>query len=100
MAARTVAELVGDAALRERAGHETWSRGTEMARRVRVSALGPLRVVASVEGGEAAAGVELTGTPGGLTWTCSAGDASAALICPHVVAVALELRRRTTPRRT
>lgn len=71
----------------------------EMARRVRVSALGPQRVAAAVEGGEAVADVELAATPDGLTWTCSAGDASAVLICPHVVAVALELRRRTAPRR-
>jgi hypothetical protein len=64
-----------------------------MARRVRLSGRGPFRVAATVEGDEAAE-VVLTGSADGLGWACSAGDASPVLICPHVVAVALQVRRR------
>ena len=90
-----VADFVDDAALRRLADQETYSRGIELATRVRMSAVGPLRVAATVEGGEEPAAVELTVVPGGLAWTCSSGDASPALICPHAVAVAVEAWRRS-----
>jgi hypothetical protein len=96
----SLADLVDESALRGLADPDTYSRGVELAARVRMSAFAPLRVTASVEGGEAPATVELTAGPGGLAWTCSEGDASPALICPHVVAVGLETWRRRPNRRS
>jgi len=95
----SVADLVEEAALRRLADPETYARGVELAERVRMSAFGPLRVAASVEGGDEPADVELSVGTAGLEWTCSTGDASAALICPHAVAVALETWRRAPGRR-
>jgi len=96
----TVADLVDDAALRSLADPETYARGKELAGRVRMSAFGPQRAGASVESGGEPAVVELSVTPDGLAWTCSAGDASPALVCPHVIAVALQTRRRSPGRRS
>lgn len=95
----SVADLVDDATLRRLADNETYNRGIELAERVRLGAFGPLRVAASVESGEQPALVELTVAPEGLASNCSAGDASPALICPHVVAVAVETWRRSPGRR-
>src|SRR3954468_22834367 len=95
----SVADLVEEADLRGRADSETYSRGVELAERVRMSAFGPLRVEATVEAGGENAVVELRATDTGLGWDCSLGDASAALICPHVVAVAVETTRRARQRR-
>jgi hypothetical protein len=64
-----------------------------------MSAFSPLRVEATVETGGDPATVELIAGEDGLGWTCSDGDASPALICPHVVAVALETWRRAPNRR-
>jgi hypothetical protein len=94
----SVADLVDDTALRQLADPETYSRGLELAERVRMAAFGPLRVEATVESDEPAT-VALTVMPAGLEWRCSAGDASPALICPHVIAVAVETWRRSPPRR-
>ena len=90
----SVADLVDDAALRRLADAETLARGRELADRVRMTAFGPLRVVGTVESGGEPATVELTEGPEGLAWTCSAGDASRALICAHVLAIAVETWRR------
>lgn len=95
----SVADLVDDAALRTLADAETYARGKELASRVRMSAFGPQRAAATVGSGDEPASVELTVTPDGLAWTCSAGDASPALVCPHVIAVAVETRRRSPARR-
>jgi hypothetical protein len=95
----SVADLVEEPALRRLADPETYTRGVEMAARVRMSAFGPTRVAATVETGGDPATVELTAGDDGLEWTCSDGDASPALICPHVVAVALETWRRAPNRR-
>src|SRR5437868_81874 len=95
----SVADLVEEAELRGLADPETYSRGVELAERVRMAAFGPLRVVATVDAGDAPPTVELLVAEAGLGWTCSAGDASPALICPHVVAVALETWRRSPTRR-
>jgi len=95
----SVADLIDDAALRSLADPETYARGKELAGRVRMSAFGPHRAAATVESGGEPPSVELTVTPGGLAWTCSAGDASPALVCPHVIAVALDTRRRASGRR-
>ena len=94
----SVADLIDDTALRALADEETYSRGRELADRVRMASFGPLRIVATVDS-DAPASVELTVTPTGLGWTCSFGDASPALICPHVIAVALETWRRSPTRR-
>ena len=95
----SVADLVDDATLRRLADAETYARGVESAARVRLSAFGPLRVAATVETGETPAEVELAVAEDELAWSCSAGDASSALICPHVIAVAVETWRRS-PKRT
>jgi hypothetical protein len=95
----SVADLVEDATLRRLTDPETYQRGIELASRVRLAAFGPLRVAATVETGEEPAAVDLTVTGDGLAWTCSAGDASAALVCPHVIAVAVETWRRSPARR-
>jgi len=96
----SVADYVDDPALRRLADQETYSRGVELAARVRMTAFAPLRVAATVEGGEEPASVELSATPDGLAWTCSAGDASPAMICPHAVAVGVETWRRAPQSRT
>jgi hypothetical protein len=95
----SVADLVDEATLRQLADPETYARGVELAERVRMSAFAPLRVAATVEGGETPAAVELIVGTSGLEWTCSTGDASPALICPHAVAVAVETWRRSPNRR-
>lgn len=94
----SVADLVEDVALRRLADAETYSRGVELAEHVRMSAFGPLRVAATVETGDVPAAVELSAGPSGLEWVCSAGDASAVLICAHAIAVALETWRRAPNR--
>jgi hypothetical protein len=95
----SVADLVDDATLRHLADAETYSRGLELAERVRMAAFGPTRVEAKVESGDPPAVVELTVGPVGLAWQCSDGDASPAIICPHAVAVAVETRRRASSQR-
>ena len=95
----SVADLVEDAALRQLADAETYSRGVELAERVRMTAFGPQRVAATVESGDGPASVELTSADDALAWSCTAGDASPALICPHVIAVAVETWRRAPNRR-
>ncbi len=95
----SVADLVEDAELRRLADAETYTRGVELAARVRMSAFGPLRVAGTVEGGEAPAAVELSVSDGILAWSCSDGDASPALICAHTIALAVEARRRAPNRR-
>jgi uncharacterized Zn finger protein len=96
----SVADLVEEADLRRLADSETYARGVELAERVRMSAFGPQRVAGTVVAGEEPATVELRVEGDALAWSCSAGDASAALICPHVIAVAVETRRRAPQRRS
>jgi uncharacterized Zn finger protein len=94
----SVADLVEEPSLQERAVAGAYQRGAELAAAgsVQLQEIGPLRVTATVGADE----VELRAGEGGLESSCSCRLGQGKTLCEHAVAVAIVTWQRSPSRRT
>jgi uncharacterized Zn finger protein len=97
----SIADLVDDAALQDRAGKDAYAAGVTWADLglVRYEEFGPLNVRASVATPDEPE-VELSTNGETLGWTCTCEDGRAGRFCGHAVAVGIETRRRAAEGRS
>jgi uncharacterized Zn finger protein len=96
----SVAELVGEGALRRLAGPIGYRQGVDLAVSgcVQLVSFGPVRVTARVED-LVFHHVELRSTGTGLSWSCTCRDGRSRAPCKHSVAVAVATRQRALSER-
>lgn len=94
----SVADLVEESSLQERAVAGAYQRGAELAAggAVQLEEFGPLRVRATVGADE----VELRAGQSGLEWSCSCRLGQGKALCEHAVAVAIVTWQRSPSRRS
>jgi hypothetical protein len=97
----SVTDLVEDSALRHLASAQAYAEGMRDAGagRVKLGALGPLRVTADVADDEGVWQVALRSGSEGLVWSCSCAEGRRYVFCRHCVAAAIITWRQPPDRR-
>lgn len=93
----SVADLVGEPALRQLVGPEPYADGLALADAgaVQLVEFGPLKVVAEVADDSPPPRVELESREGELAWRCECDEGVAGLGCRHLAATGIVTWRRS-----